>query len=168
MYTSTTIIITVSSIVYLVYKRMTSCEKSMTAPYSNDLRWRAVWQIDGLGNSCQQTAEYLGVDVSTAHRILQQFHLTGEVSKKQYPADCAYKKLNNTAQLFILHLVLARPGIYLREIVSELQTSTGIEVTESAVCKFLKKAGFSRQKMHVFAIQQDSMLRTQFAADVSL
>ena len=40
---------------------------------------------------------------------------------------------------FILHLVVKRPGIYLREIRKELRDFVGIEVEESTICKFLTK-----------------------------
>ena len=37
-------------------------------------------------------------------------------------------------QLYIVYLVLEKPGIYLREIVSEVSTLLGVSLTESAIC----------------------------------
>ena len=44
----------------------------------------------------------------------------------------------------------------------------GLEITESALCKFLHKAGFTRQRLKTYAIQSDEALHTQFASDVSV
>ena len=62
--------------------------------------------------SCHKS-EYRLVDCS---QIRDKFEETGQVRKKDYPAEKALGKLNEPAQFFILYLVLERPGIYLREI----------------------------------------------------
>ena len=41
-------------------------------------------------------------------------------------------------------------------------------MSECAVCKFLRKAGFTRQKLASYAMQRDEHLRMQFVQDVSL
>ena len=65
-------------------------------------------------------------------------------------------------------MILDRPGIYLREVQLELQTQLGLNVSQSALCKFLHKTGFTRQRLSTYALQRDECLRSQFAADVSL
>lgn len=65
-------------------------------------------------------------------------------------------------------MVIDRPGILLREIKEELISKLGITVTESAVCTFLHKAGFTRQRLKLYALQQDEGLRKKFALDVSI
>ena len=147
---------------------MTSCEPRRSSAYSEDLRWRIVWQSQALGHSREAIASSLNIDTSTVKRILSLFATSGDVSKKPYPADRAYRKINEPVQHFILYLVLDRPGIYLREIVTEVSTVLGLDITESAVCKFLKKAGFSHHKLATYALQRDDTLRAQYASDVSL
>ena len=44
----------------------------------------------------------------------------------------------------------------------------GLDITESAVCKFLKTVGFTHQKLATFALQRDDALCEQYRADVSL
>ena len=44
----------------------------------------------------------------------------------------------------------------------------GIEVSESAICKFLHKSEFIYQKLRVTALQQDEFLRQQFVSEVSV
>ena len=144
---------------------MTSCETARNA-YSDDLRWRIVWQTMALRLPIKRVALNLCIDQSIVRRIWDKFELTGQVRKRDYPAERAYRKLNEPAQFFILYLVLERPGVYLREIKSELLSQLGLDITVSAICKFLHKAGLTRLK--TCAIQRYEALRTQFASDVSL
>ena len=65
-------------------------------------------------------ANNLNVDESTVSRILQLFHTTGEVTKQSYQRNDANKVLTKPVQLFLLQLIIWRPGIYLREIQREL------------------------------------------------
>ncbi len=85
-----------------------------------------------------RVAENLCISVYTVKRILQKLECSGSVAKKVYPADKASRKISEPIQLFIIHLLLRRPGVYLREIVSEVRASFQLEITESAVCKFMK------------------------------
>ena len=59
-------------------------------------------------------------------------------------------------------------GIYLREIRTELAAMLGVYVEECTICKFLASVGFTRQKLVLRALQQDELLRQQYASDVSL
>ena len=65
-------------------------------------------------------------------------------------------------------MVLQKPGVYLREMREELSRVYGVDVHESTLCKFLKKSGFTRQKMKVVAARQDQHLREMFTVDVRL
>ena len=57
------------------------------------------------------------------------FRANGDVSKKPYPADKAFRKLNEPVQFFLAKLLLTKPGIYLREIQFELETQLGVSVS---------------------------------------
>lgn len=147
---------------------MTSCERKRCSPYSEDIRWRIVWQRFALDYSLARIAANLAISVSTVKRMLQKFELTGIVSKKAYPADKACRKITEPIKFFIVHLLLRRPGIYLREVVSELRANFLLEITEGAVCKFIKKMNFTRQKLVNFAMQRNESLRQEFRNDVAL
>ena len=95
---------------------MASCEPHRTSAYSEDLRWRMVWQCMALKCTYDQVARNLGVDRTTVSRIVKLFETTGTVSKKGYPKERAFRKLTTPAQLLISNLVIKNPGIYLREI----------------------------------------------------
>ena len=147
---------------------MTSSEPGRTAAYSEDLRWKIVWQKVGLGLGYPIVARNLSVSKSTCVRIVKRFRLTGRVAKKPYPNKKAYRKLTAPAQLFILNMVVERPGIFLDEIRQELCNFMDIDVSISAICKFLKKNGFTRQRLRIVASQRDLFTRAQFILDVSV
>lgn len=146
----------------------TTCELGRRSAYSEDLRWRIVWQREVLGYKYGQVASNLNVDVSTVWRIVKLFQETGCVDKKKYPQQRAFRKLTTPLQLTVLHLVLERPGIYLREIHSELFELAGADISYSQICRFLSDMGFSRQKIKYTALQRDQRLRFLYKNDVSV
>ena len=127
-----------------------------------------IWQAVAIGLPTKQISMNLCVDESTVRRTVRLFDTTGREDKKKYPSEQSFRKITKPAEFFILQLVLDRPGIYLREIQNELLHELGVDVTESAICVYLQKAGFTRQRLRVYAIQRDDDLRALFASDVSL
>lgn len=146
----------------------TSIKPKRSSAYSEDLRWTMVWQRKALGYTYEQITVNLGVDGSTVQRTVTLFKTTGSVQKRAYPKEKASRKLTPIAQLFILNLVLEKPGIYLHEIQRELQVSLLLDVSLATLCTFLHKSGFSHKKMCTVALQQDRMLREQFSSEVSV
>lgn len=61
---------------------MASCEPCRTSPYSDDLRWRMVWQRLAQGPTLEQVSSNLIVDISTIWRVVKHFEEMGTVSKK--------------------------------------------------------------------------------------
>ena len=147
---------------------MTSCEPKRCSAYSDDLRWRMVWQREGLGYTYDDVAKNPCVDKSTVKRIVDRFKLSGNVSKKPYPTHRAARKLILPAQLLILQLVMDQPAHYLDEIQRKLKHLLLIDVDISTICRFLHKCGFTRQKLRTVALQQDQFLRQQFMCDMSV
>ena len=62
---------------------MTTCKLGRRSAYSEDLRWRIVWQREVLGYKYGQVASNLNVDVSTVWRIVKLFQETGCVDEKK-------------------------------------------------------------------------------------
>ena len=147
---------------------MTSCKRRRTCAYSEDLRWRMVWQKEALGYSYEDVGSNLGVDRSTVFRVVELFHTMGNVSKRQYPKERAARELTTPSQLFVLNLVVQRPGIYLHEIQKELQDFLMQNVSVPTICRFLHASGFTCQRLRNVALQQDVFLREQFILDVSV
>ena len=144
-----------------------SCEPGRKSAYSNDLRWRMVWQREVLGYKYQTVATNLNVDLSTVWRVVRQFQNFGCVDKKHYSQSVS-QKLTPPLELHLLHCVLMNPGIYLREIQQDLYQTTGTEISPSAICRFFQRVGFSRQKLKLVAKQRDDFLRAQFSCDVAM
>ena len=149
------------------FPRCKNLENRCTA-YSEDLKWRMVWQCEALGLKYSDVAANLGVDSATVCRTVTQFRESGTVQKKKHPFPRAYNKLTTPLELMIVHLVLKRPGIYLHEIVTELLDTTGASLSLSTICRFLKKIGFTHQRLRLAALQRDDFLRSQFALEVSI
>ena len=84
-----------------------------------------------------------------------------------HPCD-TNRKLTEPAQLFVLNLVLQKPGIYLCEIQKEIQEFLTLEISLGTICKFLHSSGFTRQRLRNLAIQQDMFLRQKYIIDVSV
>jgi len=128
-----------------------SYEPKRATAYSEDLRWRMVWQREGLGMKCTDVAVNLGVDHTTVSRTVSLFRSTGGVQKKSYPRDKAFTVLSPALESTIVHLVLVlmRPGIYLREIQTELADQTGVDLslTGTTIWRFLHRTGFTRQRL---------------------
>lgn len=146
----------------------TSCETKRCRAYSDDIRWRIVYQSEGLGLTYRQVAANLCVDVSTVSRVVRIFEQTGCVSKKVYDSSNLPRKLTEPVKLIILQVVLQRVGITLAEIRKEVNDTCGVDLSESAICQFLHTHKFSRQRIKVVAAQRDDFLRHTYASEVCL
>ena len=111
-----------------------SCEPGRKAAYSENIRWRMVWQHQVQGLTLDQVATNLCVDTSNVHRIVSRFQATGVVSKKPYSVVNRIVKLTNAVQLTVLNLVLEKPGIYLWEIQQEVMWICGAYLSPSSLC----------------------------------
>ncbi|SMN02410.1 Mobile element protein [uncultured Candidatus Thioglobus sp.] len=147
---------------------MTSCEPTRCNAYSEDLRYRIVWQTEALGYSSRQVGNNIGVDRSTVSRIRQRWLTFGTLKKATYPQDKAYRKLTTPAQLLVLHLVMKKPELFVHEIQNELLDVLQVEVCISTISRFIHSCGFTRQKLRHVALQRDEFLRQKFILDVSL
>ena len=59
-----------------------SCEKGRSSAYSEDIRWRMLWQREGIGKTIDEVAQSLCVDKATVSRTLSSIHRTGTLKKK--------------------------------------------------------------------------------------
>lgn len=146
----------------------TSCEPKRTKAYSEDIRWRMVYQVKFLGKAYSEIASNLNVDASTVCRIVSLFDTTGDVCPKQYPPNTGTVKLTDIDKFLILELVVDKPGIYLREIQQQLVQDTGTEVDTSTICRFLHSSGFTRQKLVITAKQRSDKLRAEYMMDMQV
>ena len=64
-----------------------SCEPRRCSTYSDDLRWRMVYQCEALNLTYDTVAANLNVGPSTMCRTIQLSSRTGHVTKKQYDSS---------------------------------------------------------------------------------
>lgn len=145
----------------------TTCEPHRTSPYSEDLRWRMVWQREIRGLKIKQVASNLGVDPATVSRVVSKFQLTGKVNNSLGSRVITYHTLTEPIQLILIDLLLSRPGIYLHEIASALFEQTGAIISPACICRFIKKMQFTRQRLKITARQRDNFLRAKYALEVN-
>ena len=143
-----------------------SAEPGRTAPYANDLRWRAVWQHIARELPFRVIAKNLSISVGTAHNIFKRFESTGEVDPKRATQRVDLRKLDNHHRLYIIGLIVASPDLHLSELVEKVQEITGITVHVSTICRLLAEHGFTRKKVQHVALQRRMDLRAVFMANV--
>ena len=136
---------------------MTSLEHNCCTAYSEDLRWRVLWQTEALGRSDKEAASSLGVDRSTVSRLRQKWLTTGSISKKTYPTEKAHRKLTEPVQILILSIVITRPELLLTEVQKEIQDLPQVDIDISIICRFLHRSGFTRKKLQYVASQRDEL-----------
>ena len=89
--------------------------------YSEDLRWRIVYQRY-LGLNDREISQNLMVSVSTVARIVDRFECTGEVTRSVKPAT---EHLLHEHNVFVLmQIVLERPTVYLHKLQRVLAQTT--------------------------------------------
>lgn len=146
-----------------------SAEPGRKAPYSADIRWRIVWQRLSMGLSFAVIAERLNIAVSTAHRIYTLFEQSGNFDPK--PSNVPRpdtRKLDDFLELFIIGYVLDNPAAYLNELCKEVKDISGITVSESTICRLIRRYGITRKKIQQVALQRSTQIRGGFMATILL
>ena len=139
-------------------------EPTRKAPYGVDLRWRVVWLRICKELYFEDIGRRLGIAKSTAHRIFAEFADRGAVDpkgKKGLPRRYL-RKMSEYEEMFIVGLVLESPALYLKELCSQVQQFSGIEVCEATICNVLHRHGLTRKKIRQVAIQRSVRLRVEF------
>ena len=75
-----------------------------------------------MGWTVRKIAKNLGVSVSAVWKITNLLNCTGSVTRRPYPSNRRPdQKLTDAVKLLILHIVVNRPHLYLREIKAQFQ-----------------------------------------------
>ena len=142
-----------------------SAEPGRKAPYSNDLRWRIVWQRAGMELSFRHIARNLNISISTAHSVYKKFEETGDVSPK-VPEGEGKRILTEQQELLVIGLLLDAPTLYLSEVCQTVLRITGVQVSPPTICRIIHRNGLTRKKVQQIALQRSSVYRGDFMADV--
>ena len=92
-----------------------SAEPGRTTAYSDDIRWRVIWQRLVRELSFSEIAKNLNIAVGTAHNVWSRFMLIGEVSAKKQPPRYNKRKLDDYQELLLTGLILEKPQLYISE-----------------------------------------------------
>ena len=145
-----------------------SCEPKRASAYSQDLRWRMVYQVEMQRKSCREVGENLNVNASTVCRTVALFNDTGTVDKRKHPPNSGTAVLTDIDKLIIIETISERPDIYLREITEVLVNETGTHVDVSTIWRFLHSSNITRQKMVLVAKQRSEFLRGVYLQDMQI
>ena len=144
---------------------MASVEPHRTRAYSEDLKWRMVYQRLMPGLTYQQIATNLCVDTATVWRAVDKFQVEGTVGSKYCKGPQA---LTEFQKFVIMQTVLEKPAAYLCEICTDLLVKTGTTMSESAICRFFQRNNFSRKKLYMVTKQCNEQLRLSFISDCEI
>lgn len=139
----------------------------MTRAYSDDLRWRIVWLHHFLDISADEVARIMQVSERSVYRFTKRFISTGEV-RKTIQRNGPLPILSELEESHLIHLVLTRPGIYLRELQQELMQYSGCTVHASTICRVMKRVGITRQRIKHVSLQRSEIRRAVFAAEMEM
>ena len=129
-----------------------------------------MWQRIAMDLSFQQISRRLNIDPSTAFRIYNLFKITGDVQPKLKKGVRRKEAriMDESLELFVIGLIIEKPGLYLSEICESVFQSSGVSISESTICKMFKRYGFTRKKMKSVALQRSAHLRGKFVAQAIL
>lgn len=145
---------------------MTSAEPARRAPYSDDIRWRIVWQRLAMDLPYWKIARNLSIGVGTAYNVFKTFEHSGEVSNSSKRERTDLRALTASEEMFVIGLVLESPCLYLRELCQRVEETSGLSVSVSTICRLLRRHGFSRKKVQKVALERNIEYRTHFMADM--
>ena len=115
----------------------------MPRNYSEDFRWRIVFQHCLQRKSIRMVAKDNYVCKSTVERLVNHYKTTGDVLSVQQKHGPSHK-LSDQEELIVF---MDKSGIYLREVQEELFDITGTWVSSATICRTAKRLGLTRQKM---------------------
>ena len=142
-------------------------EPERSKAYSDDLRWRMVYQRCLLGLSYPEIAAHLNVDKSTVYRVVHLFEETGTACSIQGYREKPQKKITPRDEVAIPTAVVNNPSTYLRELKHHLLMLTGTDVCTASICNILHKNSFSHKKLAFRAEQRSEELRLKFMAEMT-
>ena len=120
----------------------------MPAPYSNDLRWRMIFQLIFYQRTYNEVATQLFVSAKTVYRTYRTFLYTGDVK----PCTIGRPKDTNTflahEEFIIMDFILGMPHMQLNELANYIFNTTGSAFSEETLCKAVHRLGITRKKVY--------------------
>ena len=119
----------------------------MPRPYSEDLRWRAIWMKEFLRYSVDEVAAALYMSPKTIRRYVSKCLNSGEVKAETFGRPLNSFQMHLHVEFVIMEAVLDHPEKTLSEIAQSIYEQTGSEHALSSILLYLKRNRISRKKV---------------------
>ena len=139
----------------------------MPSHYSNDLRWRVIWQRRMLNKTVTEVCRDLNVSRSFVQNISRRFNATGDISRSRRRRGLK-TLLHQFEEFLLFEIFLDHPTTYLHEAVNHLENQTGRSISISTMMRTMRRYGFSRQKVKQVAIQRSTVERIRFMTEIQI
>jgi transposase len=117
----------------------------MAAAYSLDLRKKILSAWQNQEGSQRELAQRFKVSLAFIRNFLRRYRETGDIAPKPQGGD-RRSKIQGKDEELLQKLVAGQNDIYLRELQDSLLDRTGIKVSESSLCRQLKRLKLERKK----------------------
>lgn len=111
---------------------------------SQDIRERLVTTYEAGGTSIRQLAERFQVSKNAVHQILKRKRETGSITPKKASGGKPSQLLGKEAEARAM--VETHPDYTLAEYCELWRETTGMDIHESTMCRFLQKLRLTRKK----------------------
>lgn len=127
----------------------------MPAPYSLDLRRRAVSACEEGEGTQLEIAQQFGIGLRTLKEWILLKKETGNVQPKKHIHRGQLPVIGGKGLLFIKRIIENKPDILISDIQELYAKKFKIEVSQSMVSRALNKLNFRRKKKSAYALEQD-------------
>ena len=136
----------------------------MPVPFSEDLRWRIVWQSVYKEANPEEIAESLYVSARTVRRIVGLFLATGYVASRVSVGRP--RTLTSLEETLVLNVIFENPGIYLDEVQRYLEEKAGVVVSIPTICRTTQRLGLTRRKIRHLVLTRSEAERAAFSVRI--
>ena len=119
----------------------------MPRPYSDDLRWRMVYQQFFYQRSYDEIASQLFVCPKTVYRTIRTFLNTGDVKPCRLGRPFQSVTLFEHEEYILVECILQTPQIQLHEIANHIFNATGSAFSPQTLCRTMYRLGITRKKV---------------------
>ncbi len=119
----------------------------MPKPYSDDLRWRMIYQRLFYERSYEEIASQLFVCPKTVYRTIRKFLNTSDVKSSPLGRPTGSVTLFPHEEYIIMDCILRTPQIQLHEIANHIFNVTGSAFGPETLCRAVYRLGITRQKV---------------------